>query len=103
MTIKPMLDDAQTRAQVRALMIEALEVGRAMGVVGEVDVDARLGYAARLGDVKTSMLQDYERGRPLEIDPILGAVDELGGRHGVETPFVAAAYERVRQLEASRR
>jgi 2-dehydropantoate 2-reductase len=103
LTIKPMLDDAQTRAQVRALMIEALEVGRAMGVVGEVDVDARLAYAARLRDVKTSMLQDYERGRRLEIDPILGAVTELGGRHGVETPCVAAAYERLRELEASRR
>ncbi len=44
-------------------MIEALHVGQAMGVVDDVDVDARIEYAARLDDVKTSMLQDFERGR----------------------------------------
>ncbi len=102
MTIKPMLDDPATRAEVRRLMVEALQVGQAMGVVGEVDVDARLSYAARLRDVKTSMLQDYERGRPLEIDPILGAVCELGGRYGVPTPAVRDAYEALQRLDARR-
>ena len=42
-------------------MAEALRVGQAMGVVGEVDVKARIAYAARLDNVKTSMLQDFER------------------------------------------
>ncbi len=83
MTIKPMLANDVARAQVRRLMTEALAVGQAMGVVDEVDVDARIEYAARLDDVKTSMLQDFERGRALEIDPILGAVCELGERYGV--------------------
>ncbi len=69
MTIKPMLADPDARAAVRALMTETLRVGQAMGVVSAVDVDARIAYAARLNDVKTSMLQDYERGRSLELGP----------------------------------
>lgn len=92
LTIKPMLANASARAQVRLLMSEALAVGRAMGAVGDVDVDARIEYAARLDDVKTSMLQDFEQGRSLEIDPILGAAAELGERYGVATPEIRQVY-----------
>jgi 2-dehydropantoate 2-reductase len=92
LTIQPMLADARARAEVRGLMEEALRVGQAMGVVAEVDIDARIAYAARLDDVKTSMLQDYERGRPLE-DPILDALIELAGRYGVEVPLLRAAHQ----------
>jgi 2-dehydropantoate 2-reductase len=100
MTIKPMLEDVQAREEVRRLMTEALRVGQAMGVVGEVDVDARIAYAARLDNVKTSMLQDFEHRRSLEIDPILGAVCELGERYGVETPEVRKAYAALQRLSA---
>jgi 2-dehydropantoate 2-reductase len=93
LTIKPMLGDPQARAEVRELMEEALHVGQAMGVVDDVDIDARIAYAARLDDVKTSMLQDYERGRPLEDGPILGALIELAQRHGVEVPKLRAVHE----------
>jgi 2-dehydropantoate 2-reductase len=93
MTIQPMLNDPQARAEVRALMEEALHVGQAMGVVKEVDIDARIAYAARLDDVKTSMLQDYERRRPLEDGPILGAAIELAGRFGVEVPKLRAVHQ----------
>jgi 2-dehydropantoate 2-reductase len=96
LTIGEMLADAQAREQVRRLMTEALRVGQALGAVTEVDIDARLEYAARLRDVKTSMLQDFERGRPLELDPILVAVCELGERYGVETPAVREAYDTLR-------
>ena len=85
-TIKPMLADPRSRALVRALMVEALAVGQAMGVVAQADVDARIEYAARLDDVKTSMLQDFEAGRPLETGPILGAAVELAERYGVAVP-----------------
>jgi 2-dehydropantoate 2-reductase len=94
-TIKPMLADPVARAEVHALMVEALHVGQAMGVVSDVDVDERIAYAARLNDVKTSMLQDFERGRPLELDPILGAVIELGQRYGVEVPRLQRVYEEL--------
>jgi 2-dehydropantoate 2-reductase len=100
MTIKPMLEDAQAREEVRRLMMEALRVGQAIGVVGDVDVDARIAYAARLDNVKTSMLQDFEHRRPLEIDPILGAVCELGERYGVETPEMRKAYAALQRLSA---
>ncbi len=100
MTIKPMLENPQARAEVRELMEEALAVGQAMGVVAEVDVDARIAYAARLEDVKTSMLQDFERERPLELDPILGAVIELAGRYAVAVPRARAAYEKLANLVA---
>jgi 2-dehydropantoate 2-reductase len=93
MTIAPMLVDPVARAEVRELMSEALHVGQALGAVADVDIDARIAYAARLDDVKTSMLQDYERGRPLELEPILGAVLELAGRLKVEVPHVRAAYD----------
>jgi 2-dehydropantoate 2-reductase len=82
-------------------MRETLDVGRAMGVVTEVDLDARLAYAARLDDVRTSMLQDYTAGKPLELDPMLGAVLELAGRHGVPVPHVSDAYAKLRLLTAA--
>ncbi len=59
----------------------------------EVDIDARIAYAARLDDVKTSMLQDYERGRALEDGPILGAAIELAERFGVEVPTLRAVHQ----------
>jgi 2-dehydropantoate 2-reductase len=84
-------------------MTEALRVGQAMRVVGDVDVEARIEYAARLDNVKTSMLQDFEHHRPLEIDPILGAVRELGERAGVATPNVARAYAEIVELAGASR
>jgi 2-dehydropantoate 2-reductase len=98
MTIKAMLADQDARAQVRALMTEALRIGEAIGVVHDVDLEARIEYAARLADVKTSMLQDYEKMRSLELDPILGALIELGARNGVAVPLLRAAYERLRHV-----
>lgn len=98
MTIKPMLADSQTRELVRAMMTEAMDVGETMGVVSGIDVDARIAYAARLSDVKTSMLQDFEKGRPLELDPILGAVIELAERYGLPVPRLREAYELLAPL-----
>jgi 2-dehydropantoate 2-reductase len=100
-TIKPMLADPDARAQVRGLMIEALHVGQAMKVVADVDVDARIDYAARLDDVKTSMLQDHERGRRLEVEPMLGAAIELAERHGVPVPNLRDTYAALHRAAAA--
>jgi 2-dehydropantoate 2-reductase len=100
-SIRSMLERPEHLAAVRYLMRETLDVGRAIGVVTEVDVDARLAYAARLDDVRTSMLQDYAAGKPLELDPMLGAVVELAQRHGVPVPHVSEAYTILRQLTAA--
>jgi 2-dehydropantoate 2-reductase len=101
LTIKPMLADPQARREVRDLMEETLRVGQALGVVQDVDLEARIAYAARLDDVKTSMLQDEERGRPLELDPILGATIELADRCGVGVPKIRAAYAALRGTRRS--
>ncbi len=101
MTLRAMLDDASARAEVRGIMEEALEIGQALGVVGAVDVEARLEYAARLSDVKTSMLQDLEAHRPLELDPILGSLVELAGRTRIGAPRLRGAYDRLREIERS--
>jgi 2-dehydropantoate 2-reductase len=100
MTIRPMLEHPQARAEVRALMAETLHVGQAIGAVADVDIDARIDYAARLDDVKTSMLQDLERGRQLELEPILGATIELAGRCGVDVPHVRETYAALHRAMA---
>jgi 2-dehydropantoate 2-reductase len=81
-------------------MHETLNVGRAMGVVADADIDARIAYAARLDDVRTSMLQDLRLDKPLEIDPMLGAVVELAARYGVDVPHVRETYHRLQGLSA---
>ena len=93
LTIKPLLENHATHGEVRTLMLEAIAVGRALHVVDGVDVDARIDLARRLSDVKTSMLQDLEAHRPLELDPILGALVELGDRLRVPVPRLRYAYE----------
>jgi 2-dehydropantoate 2-reductase len=71
---------------IRRMMIEAMQVAAALGARITVTVEERLALARKLGSAKISMLQDLERGRPLEIDAIVGAVGELGRRAGVPTP-----------------
>ncbi len=65
------------------MMLEGQAVGEALGVRFAIDVDKRIEGAAEVGRHKTSMLQDLELGRPLEIEAILGAVVEMAelGRH----------------------
>ena len=101
LTIRQMLERASTRDEVRELMREALAVGQALGVVADVDIEARIDYAQRLADVRTSMLQDFQASRPLELDPILGAVVELGDRLGVPVEHVRDAYDRLRANSAA--
>jgi 2-dehydropantoate 2-reductase len=71
---------------IRRLMYEAMAVGEAYGARFAVSVEERLGMARKLGSAKISMLQDLERGRPLETDAIVGAVVELARREGIATP-----------------
>jgi 2-dehydropantoate 2-reductase len=66
-----------------------------------MDIGQRIAQAARLGDFKTSMLQDLEAGRPLEIDALVGAVAELGRRTGVPTPTIDVVEALLRARAAS--
>ena len=90
------------RALCRAMMIEAQAVAEALGVRFAISVDKRIEGAAEVGEHKTSMLQDLERGRPMEIDALLGAVVELGAMTGHPMPtcdtVLALVRERARQV-----
>ena len=85
------------RAVVRSMMEEATAVGGALGVKFSVTMDKRIDGAGEVGAHKTSMLQDLERGRPMEIDALLGAVVELGILTGVATPLCGAILALVRE------
>ncbi len=74
------------RAICRSMMLEAQNVAEALGVKFAIPVDKRIEGAAEVGVHKTSMLQDLERGRPMEIDALLGAVVELGALTGQPMP-----------------
>ena len=101
MTIHEMLADPSAREEVRDLMRETVEVGRALGVVNDVDVDARIAYAMHVADVQTSMLQDSLANRPLELDPIVGAVIELAEGTGVNVPRLRTVYRELHAQAAT--
>ncbi len=85
-TLEQMTRDAEVRALLRAVMLEAQSVAEALGVTFAIDVDKRLAGAEAVGAHKTSMLQDLERSRPMEIDALVAAVQELGRVTETPTP-----------------
>ena len=91
------IKDPGTRSLARRMMVEAQAVAEKLGVKFPLDVDARIAGAAEVGEHKPSTLVDLERGRPMEIDPILGAVVEMGRLAGVPAPTCEAVLALVRQ------
>lgn len=85
------------RAVCRAMMLEAKAVAEALGTRFAIDIDRRIDGAAEVGEHKTSMLQDLERGRPMEVDALLGAVVELGEIAGREPPLCRAVLALLRE------
>ncbi|HKU67007.1 MAG TPA: 2-dehydropantoate 2-reductase [Candidatus Baltobacteraceae bacterium] len=100
-TIQTMLSDPPVRALLHAIIEEGLAVARASGVEPGVDADERLKWAEHIADVKTSMLQDLEARRPLELEPIAGAALELARHYGVAVPHVETVYGLTKLLERS--
>ncbi len=101
-TLDAITNDEGTRAVARAMMLEGQAVGEALGVRFAINVDKRIEGAAEVGRHKTSMLQDLELGRPLEIEALLGAVVEMAGWVGVDAPISRAVLALVRQRAAMR-
>jgi len=98
-TLDVICGDPPTRAVARAMMVEAQRVAEKLGVRFAIDVDKRIEGAAAVGAHKTSMLQDLERGRPMEIDALVTAVLELAKLVEVTTPTITAVHALV-TLEA---
>jgi 2-dehydropantoate 2-reductase len=86
---------------VRAAMQEVDAVARRVGIDISVSIEQRIKGAARVGDHKTSMLQDLEAGRPMEIDALTGSVVELGDRLGIAVPHLRTLYSAVKLLQTT--
>jgi 2-dehydropantoate 2-reductase len=96
-TLDVIATDPGTRTVSKAMMLEAQEIGEKLGVRFRIDVERRIDGAAAVGAHRTSMLQDLERGRAMEIDALVTAVQELGRLVGVPTPTIDVVLALVRQ------
>jgi len=91
-TLAQMVRDPEVSALVRNIMTEAECVSGRMGMKLPVSIEQRMAGAEKVGEHKTSMLQDLEAGRPLELEAIVGAVVELGEKLGVAMPHTRTVY-----------
>ncbi|MFO0113563.1 MAG: 2-dehydropantoate 2-reductase [Betaproteobacteria bacterium] len=89
------------RALATNMMREAQAVAEKLGASFRVPLEKRIEGAAKVGKHKTSMLQDVEAGREIEIDALVGAVVELGIRAAVPTPTIQAVYQASKLLAAT--
>ncbi|WP_457151100.1 2-dehydropantoate 2-reductase [Mesorhizobium sp. P5_C1] len=101
-TLAAIVADEATRTLARTMMLEAQAIGESLGVRFPIAVDRRIKGAGDVGEHKTSMLQDLERGRPMEIDALVSAVQELGRLTDKPTPTIDAVLALVRRLGIER-
>jgi len=101
-TCDRILDDPLVSAFVLQAMGEAAEIGARISCPIEQSGEARMAVTRQLGAFKTSMLQDAEAGRPLEIDALVAAVHEIGLRVGVAMPAIGALLGLVRLMAQTR-
>jgi 2-dehydropantoate 2-reductase len=101
-TCDAILDDPLVRGFCSAVMLEAQAIGQAIGIPIEQTPAQRNAVTRKLGAFKTSMLQDVEAGRPLEIDALVGAVHEIGRHLGLATPNIDALLGLVRLMAQQR-
>jgi 2-dehydropantoate 2-reductase len=95
------LNDPLTNQLVRRMMIEHVWIGQKIGIELGMTVDERFAITRKLGAFKTSMLQDVESRRPLEIDALLASVIEIGVLVGVPTPYCDTVLGLIRQRAAN--
>ncbi|MBI5257298.1 MAG: 2-dehydropantoate 2-reductase [Burkholderiales bacterium] len=91
-TLEDICRFAPTRALAAAMMAEAQALAQKLGVEFKLSIDKRIAGAEAVGAHKTSMLQDVERGRALELEALVGAVLELGRITDTPTPHIEAVY-----------
>jgi 2-dehydropantoate 2-reductase len=87
-TLDVLCTDEGTRAVARDMMLEAQTIAEKLGVKFPIDVDRRIDGGAAVGAHRTSMLQDLDQGRPMEIDALVGSVQELGRITDTPTPTI---------------
>jgi 2-dehydropantoate 2-reductase len=98
-TLEEMVRQPDTNRLIRDVMTEAESVANRLGIEIPISIDQRMAGGEKAGAHKTSMLQDLEAGRPMEIEAIAGATLELGERLGVPMPATRAVYACVKLLD----
>ena len=96
-TLDRIAGDPGTRAVARAMMTEAKQIGEALGIRFRMSIEKRIAGTASVGAHRTSMLQDLEAGRTMEIDAIVTAVQEMGRLVDVPTPTIDLVLALLRQ------
>jgi len=95
------LKDPLTNQLVRRMMVEHVWIGQKIGIDLGMTIDERFAVTRKLGAFKTSMLQDLDSKRPLEIDALLASVIEIGALVGVPTPYCDTVLGLIRQRAAN--
>jgi 2-dehydropantoate 2-reductase len=101
-TLAQILNNPETRKLVRNIMLETEALTAKLGVKLQVSVEQRMAGAAKIGEHKTSMLQDLEAGRPLEVEAIVGAVLEVAERVDHPMPHTRTVYACTKLLAERR-
>ncbi len=101
-TLAAICRDPGTRALAADMMREAQQIAEKLGITFRHTIEKRIAGAEAVGEHKTSMLQDVEAGRTLEIEALVGAVVELGRLTETPTPHIESVYACVKALEVSR-
>jgi 2-dehydropantoate 2-reductase len=102
-TLEELVRHPDTSAVIREVMAETEAVAARLAITLPISIDQRMAGAEKVGAHKTSMLQDLEAGRPMELDAIVGAVVELGDRLGVPLPSTRTVYACAKLLDENRR
>lgn len=102
-TLVAMAHDPEVCAIVRNIMLETEAVAAKLGIELPITIDQRIAGAEKVGEHKTSMLQDLELGRPLELEAVVGAVVELGERLEVPMPHTRTVYACAKLLDSTLR
>ena len=97
-TVVQMVRDPDVSAVIRNIMQEVEVVSKKLGMELPVSIDQRMAGAEKVGEHKTSMLQDLEAGRPMELEALVGAVVELGERLGLPMPYTRTVYSCAKLL-----
>jgi len=97
-TLDVVATDPGTRAVARHMMEEAERIARRIGVHFRVEIERRIDGAAGVGAHRTSMLQDLEKGRAIELDALLGVVQEMARIVDVETPYIDTVLSLAKQM-----
>jgi 2-dehydropantoate 2-reductase len=101
-TLEELVRHPETCRLVRDLMVETETVAGKLGIELPISIEQRMAGAEKVGAHKTSMLQDWEAGRPMELEAVVGAVVELGERLGVAMPSTRAVYACAKLLDQHR-